>query len=268
MPQQTTLRVDGFERLTNTRQTINFDNFSIIFQDNNCTISYPDNHLFFNQYQLEWIFSMLEMFFQYPIIDSVIIVRNSYSITDFNTIIQNFLFFKSRYDSPAIRNTSEYNDKILPFLYSIEWYHKAHRVFDICPTLSFLSLLTAIDALNGDNERTVGIDFRDIIRRYNPSLTETQAQKLYKSYRCNIVHQGEQLRHDVFYRTLERDLDFVIDRTGTEIFTDEQGNIQTRHSQMNQDILGDITYNYLYKIVANCLVGYLSDYVTETRRLV
>lgn len=268
MPQEIRIRIDGFDRLTDIDQSITFDNFTITFENNNCIISYPNNYLFLNKYQLEWILSLLEMFFKYPIINSVIIVRNGYSITNFNTIIQNFLFFKSRYDSSTIRNTPEYNDKILPFLYSIEWYHKAHQVFDICPTLSFLSLLTAIDALNGDNEGTVGIDFKAIIRRYNPGLTEAQAQKLYKSYRCNIVHQGEQLRHDVFHRTLERDVDFVMDRAGTEIFTDEQGNIQTRQSQMNQDILGDITYNYLYKLVANCLVGYLSDYVTETRRLV
>lgn len=263
MPQETIIRIDGFDNLTDTDQIISFDNFDIRFEDENCKISYPDNYLFLNEYQLEWIFSMLEMFFQYPIINNTMLVRNNRSISDFNELVQNFLFFKTRYDDPSVRNTDDYNNKIIPFLYAINWYHKAHKVFDICPTLSFLSLLTTIDALNGDNEGTIGRDFKALIRRHNSSITEAQSQRLYKIYRCKIVHQGRQLQHDVFHRTLERNEDFVTDRMITEIFADENGTLQTRQSQMNRDIVGDITYNLLYKIVSNCLKGFLRCYVCE-----
>ena len=262
MPQETIIRIDGFDRLTDIDQSITFGNFSINFVDNNCIISYPDNYLFLNKYQFDWILSMLEMFFKYPIIDSSIIIRDSCSITDLNTIVQNFLFFKSRYDSTTIKNTAEYNNKIIPFLYSIEWYHKSHKVFNVWATLSFLSLLTSIDALNGNNRR-VGRDFKALIRRYNSTVTQAQAQRLYKLYRCKIVHQGIQLPHDVTHRTLERNEDGVPPRQVTEIFAGENGTIQTRQSQMNQNIVGDITYNHLYKIASNCLIGFLTDYASE-----
>ena len=263
MPQETIIRIEGFDRLTEIDQDISFDNFTIRFAENSCIISYLNNYLLLNNYQLEWILSMLEMFFQYPIINNVLLIRSNFSISDFNTLVQNFLFFKTRYDNPVVRNTDDYNTKIIPYLYAIEWHHKAHKVFDIWATFSFLSLLTALDALNGNNERTVGRDFKALIRKYNSAITQAQAQRLYKLYRCKIVQQGIQLPHDVTHRTLERNEDGVPPRQVTEIFSNENGSIQTRQSQMNQNIVGDITYNYLYKIVSNCLIGYLADYVSE-----
>ena len=262
MPQETMIRIDGFDRITDIDRTISFDNFTVRFNDNNCIISCPDNYSFLDKYQLEWIFSMLEMFFQYPIINNVLLVRGNHSISDFNELVQNFLLFKRRYDDPTVRNTEDYNNKIIPFLHAINWYHKAHKVYDIWATLSFLSLLTSIDALNGNND-AVGRDFKSLIKRYNPTVTRVQAQRLYKLYRCKIVHQGVELPHDVTRRTLERNEDIVSARQVTEISADENGAIQTRQSQMNQSIVGDITYNQLYKIVSNCLIGFLADYVTE-----
>ncbi len=266
MTEQTIIRISGFDNLSDLNQTIIFGVFNIRFENNNCLIIYPDNHSWLNNYQLEWIISLMETFFKYPIINEIV-VRNPSSLNDFSELLRKFHFFESRYDDTTNRDTDDYQNKVLPFIYALSWFHKAHKVFSIDPTLSFLSLLTSLDALNGDNEGTVGEDFKNLIMRYNTQITPLQTQRLYKIYRCKIVHQGKELQHDIFHRTLERDMDFVTRRLITEIFRDNHGEIRTREGQMNQDIVGDITYNYLYKIVSNCLIGYLDDYFNSFQSL-
>lgn len=268
MTEITNLKIENFENLKGIGIDINFEYFIIKFSNNICQISYPDRHLFLNQYQLDWIFSLLEIFLQYPLIDTNVKVRSSVSVDVLRKIISDFLFLKHRYDDPALQSLPEYNDEIMPFIYALSWFHKAHKVFRIDPTLSFLSLLTALDALNGNNSGSAGADFKCLVRLHNPQITKVQVERLYKKYRCKIVHNGKELGHDIFHLTLERDEDFVTEKMMTEIFTDGQGNLRSKeiksdNEKSNKEIIGDITYNGLYKIVANCLRGYLSEYVKE-----
>ena len=86
MTEQTIIRISGFENLSDLNQTTIFGAFNIRFENNNCLIIYPDNYLLLNNYQLEWIISLMEMFFKYPIINEIVI-RNPSSLNDFSILL-------------------------------------------------------------------------------------------------------------------------------------------------------------------------------------
>lgn len=264
MPQTINIPVEGFNRLRDTNQTINFDEFSITFRENNCSIlcTHQEGIFFLNKHKYDWILSLLEIFFKHPIIEERLKIRNDSSVNDFRILVDNFLFLKQRYDLSTKK--WEYQKEIRPFLNSLAWFHKAHKVIDTDSTISFLSLITALDALNGEKKpKQAGKKFKDLIIKYNPLITQNKIQKLWDEYRCSIIHEGEELRgYDVGRYSLEHDFDFVPPRQGTGIFVDQNGNLTAQERvEMNQGIIGDLTYNGLYKIVSNCLIGYLLDYV-------